>query len=54
MHISEGFHITEAVSECRKGVVGDYHCLNELDNVDSIDEAFCELSVFQKSQIVQI
>ncbi len=48
LHISEGFNITEAVSEYRKGVVGDYHRLNKLDNVDSIDEAFYGSSVLRK------
>ncbi len=45
---SEGLHITEAISEYRKGVVGDYHRLNKLDNVDSIDEGFYGSSVLRK------
>ena len=48
MHISEGFHVTEAVSEPCESVVGKEHRLNKLDNVDSIDEAFYGSSVLRK------
>ncbi len=54
MHVGEGYEIPEAITEHCEGVVGDEHRLNDLDNVDAIDEVFCELSVLWKCQIVQI
>ena len=48
MHSTQGFEVTEAIPELRESVVGDEHCLNKFDNVDAIDEIFCEFSVVRK------
>ncbi len=48
MYVSEGFDITEAVPERCKDVMADEYCLNKFDNVDAIDEIFCEFSVLRK------
>ncbi len=48
MHSSQGFDVTEAVPEHRESVVGEEHRLNKLDDVDAIDEIFCEFSVLRK------
>ncbi len=48
MYLSEGFDITEAIPERRKDVMADEYCLNKFDNVDAIDEIFCEFSVLRK------
>ncbi len=48
IHSSQGIDVAEAIPKLCKGVMGNEHRLRKLDNVDSIDKAFCRFSVVRK------
>ncbi len=48
----QSVHVTEAIPEGCKHVMGNKHRLHEFDDIDAIDEIFYESSVIRKCQIV--
>ncbi len=48
IHSSQGVHVTEAVPEGCKCVVGNEYCLRKFNDINAVDEIFCESSVIRK------
>ena len=48
IHSSQGVHVTEAVPEGCKRVVGNEYCLRKFNDINAVDEIFCESSVVRK------
>ena len=49
---SQSVHVTEAIPEGCKHVMGNKHRLHEFDDIDAIDEIFYKSSFIRKCQIV--